>query len=380
MRTVHAADSHLCDRIGRLDRTENLRARVERIAVRCEEHRADALVIAGTLFSERAAGDEIADALAHVHRTVQPFFARGGTVLAVTGNHDNNAQIDLGQAGSFLASPRPSGGVFARDRMYLQNGLSFGSLEAAAGDRVQFVLVPYPRAARYELPDTYRNREEEHRPLTARIGEWLADVLRRPVFDAHRATAPVAHVHVRGANVHRSLFRMSDADGVPVDPATLASGWADVALGDIHAPQPVGGAKTVPDPGPLDRLDCGEMADDRGVLQVDVGPAGAAAPSRWLSLDPMPTRPWPTRTPNCRPSRRGTRTGNPRSRVEVRDGPGTTLSGDEFARRSRAVFPWLHQPTWAGDATVAAGEDAAAPAAAHGRPFAERSATTCGTP
>ena len=289
MRIVHSADWHLSDRLGRIDRTEDLKARVERVAAYCEEQKADVLLIAGDLFYERAAAADIAAALHHIHQTFTPFFARRGTILAVTGNHDDDGNIDLVRRGLFLAAPIPTGGVFAGGRMYLQNGLAFGRFEAAGGDAAQFVLVPYPRAVRYRLPDGYRTREEEHTLLRDHLTTWLTDeVFKKAGFDPHLPTVLVAHLHVRGATLNRSLFRMSDADDVLVEQAVLQHGWAYAALGHIHQPQAVGGVETVRYPGPLDRLDFGERDDDRGVLVFDLGPAGVTVPPAWLPIDPTP--------------------------------------------------------------------------------------------
>src|SRR5262249_47177158 len=54
MRILHTADWHLNDKLGWVDRTDDLRIRVEQVADLCRRERADALVIAGDLFYERA--------------------------------------------------------------------------------------------------------------------------------------------------------------------------------------------------------------------------------------------------------------------------------------------------------------------------------------
>jgi DNA repair exonuclease SbcCD nuclease subunit len=51
MRLLHTADWHLNDRLGRIDRTNDLRVAVERIAALCAVERVDVLLIAGDLFS-----------------------------------------------------------------------------------------------------------------------------------------------------------------------------------------------------------------------------------------------------------------------------------------------------------------------------------------
>src|SRR5919108_382038 len=58
MRILHTADWHLNDRLGRIDRTDDLRKAVERVAVHCREQNVDVLLVAGDLFSELARPDE----------------------------------------------------------------------------------------------------------------------------------------------------------------------------------------------------------------------------------------------------------------------------------------------------------------------------------
>src|SRR5690349_12686842 len=95
MRIIHTADWHLCDRLGRIDRTEDLKKRVERVADLCRETDAELLLVAGDLFSEQANVDQMTDALRHLHDVFAAFFARGGSIVAITGNHDRDGRINL---------------------------------------------------------------------------------------------------------------------------------------------------------------------------------------------------------------------------------------------------------------------------------------------
>ncbi|QJW94158.1 metallophosphoesterase family protein [Frigoriglobus tundricola] len=286
MKIVHTADWHLCDRLGRINRTADLRERVERVAAYSEEHQADVLVIAGDLFFEDARHDEMADALTHLNRTFRPFFARGGTILAVTGNHDLDTRIDLVRAGMALVTPPTvAGGELSPGRMYLLNRCSYGTLSARTGDRVQFVFVPYPFAHRYDLPPGFRTREELNTELQNRVAEWVQAVPTRPGFDRALPTVLVAHLHVSGAQV-RNLYRISPREDVVIAPGFLHATWAYVALGHIHQAQHLPGLEHVRYSGPLDRLDMGEREDVRGVWLVDVGPTGLREQLTWLPLDP----------------------------------------------------------------------------------------------
>src|SRR5207237_3580246 len=86
---LHTADWHLGDRLNHIDRTEDLRRAVERVAQHCADRDVDVLLVAGDLFSERSRADSLRDSVGHLNRTFRPFLDRGGTVVALTGNHDN---------------------------------------------------------------------------------------------------------------------------------------------------------------------------------------------------------------------------------------------------------------------------------------------------
>ena len=83
----------------------DLKQRIETVAKLCEEKAADVLLIAGDLFSEYAELEHISDAFSHLHTTFKPFFQRGGTILAITGNHDRDHKINTVQSGMKVAVP-----------------------------------------------------------------------------------------------------------------------------------------------------------------------------------------------------------------------------------------------------------------------------------
>lgn len=273
MRLIHTADWHLCDRLGRIDRTKDLEARVEKVAALCEEHAADVLLIAGDLFSEQASVDDMTRALNHIREVFKPLFARGGTVLAITGNHDRDGRINMVRAGMTLAAPGAgAGGHLAGGRMYLINGRAVVTLAGRAGDRVQFVLVPYPFASRYDLSAAeYRGREEETRLLHSRVAEWVQAVSSKPPFDPTLPTVLAAHLHVRGSELH-TLYKMTERDDVLFDFADLNPAWAYVALGHIHKPQRVDAPSPAEYAGSPLQLDFGEADDVKSFVVIDAEP------------------------------------------------------------------------------------------------------------
>ena len=100
MKLLHTADWHLNDRLVGQDRTDHLRRRVERVADICRREDVDVLIIAGDVFSEQATDAQVASSFRHLRSTFQGFFGRGGNILAITGNHDQDGRvrpfIDLG--------------------------------------------------------------------------------------------------------------------------------------------------------------------------------------------------------------------------------------------------------------------------------------------
>jgi exonuclease SbcD len=349
MRLMHTADWHLCDRLGRIDRTDDLRTRVERVAELCDERAADLLLVAGDVFSEQATVEQMTDALRHLHRTFAPFFARGGTIVALTGNHDRDGRVNLIRASmALVAPPVPPGGRLTPGRLYLLNTRFYGTLEPRAGKAVQLVLVPYPFPSRYDLSAAeYRTKEEENRLLHGHVAEWVRGVPNSPGFDPGLPTVLSAHLHVRGSEVH-ALFKLTEREDVLFDLADLNPGWAYVALGHVHKPQMIGGMPHVRYPGSLDRLDFGETHDDHGVLLVEVGRSGLAREPERL---PLPATPFHTITlddPEAELPRLADRFPD-REKAIVRVTVNPTNAGpsrDETARALRRLFPRLHELKW----------------------------------
>src|SRR4051812_15263016 len=105
MRLLHTADWHLNDRLGRVDRTADLRKAVERVAAHCRAESVDVLVVAGDLFSELARPDALRDTIRHWQDVFADFLTGGGTILTCTGNHDNETFCQTLRHAMTLAAP-----------------------------------------------------------------------------------------------------------------------------------------------------------------------------------------------------------------------------------------------------------------------------------
>ena len=343
MKIIHTADWHLCDRLGRNDRTRDLAVRVERVAELCLEHGADLLLIAGDLFSEQATLPQMTEAMSHIHKVFLPFFERGGTILAITGNHDRDARIEAFLSGMRLAVPVRASGPLPGGRFYLANFPTVVKLEDRAGHRVQFVLVPYPYASRYNVSTAdYPSAEAVNTEIKSRVAGWIGK--KSGDIDVSLPTVLMAHLHVVGSATH-TLYKIDAADDHPFQFAELFPSWHYIALGHIHLPQMLAGSAHVRYSGSLDRLDFGETHTDHGVLLLEILGANAVVPVR-LPIPPTPFHTVQLTDPMLDdiaalaekyPDRETAIV-----RIRIAGDPGGA-SRDEIARQLRKTFPRHHE-------------------------------------
>jgi exonuclease SbcD len=293
MKILHTADWHLGDRLGRIDRTDDLRRAVERVAAYCKQERVDVLLVAGDLFSELARPDGLRETIRHWQEVFGEFLETGGTVLTLTGNHDNENFCQTLVHAMTLAAPTvgKAGECVPHGRLYLAADPTFVRLQdRATGNDVQFVLMPYPTPTRYlkgEAGLKYGSPEEKNRMLVAAWADALRDIRAHPRYDPNAPAVLGAHVHVHGSQIGPSLFRLTEQEDVVVEGAELPRQFDYVALGHIHKPQFLG-EPHVRYCGSIERMDLGEQADQKGVVLVEVGPDGLVGEPVVLPLPATP--------------------------------------------------------------------------------------------
>lgn len=279
MRILHTADWHLGDRLGRIDRTDDLRKAVERVATHCKEQAVDVLLVAGDLFSELARPDGLRETIRHWQDVFRDFLESGGTILTLTGNHDNENFCQTLVSAMTLASPTVGkpGETVPPGRLYLAADPTFLRLEDRMGGfPVQFVLMPYPTPGRFFRGESglkYGSPEEKNNLLVSAWSDALRDIRNHPKYDQKAPAVLGAHVHVHGSNVGPSLFRITTEEDVVVEGSELPQQFDYAALGHIHKPQFLG-ATHVRYSGSIERMDLGEQADHKGLVIFDVGPDG----------------------------------------------------------------------------------------------------------
>jgi exonuclease SbcD len=293
MRILHTADWHLGDRLGRIDRTDDLRKAVERVASYCKSENVDVLLVAGDLFSELARPDGLRETIRHWQEVFHGFLEGGGTVLTLTGNHDNENFCQTLVSAMTLASPtvgRP-GEVVPPGRLYLAAEPTFLRLEDRMGGfPVQFVLMPYPTPNRFLKGESglkYGSPDEKNKLLVSAWADALRDIRAHPKYDQKAPAVLGAHVHVHGSHIGPSLFRITCEEDVVVEGAELPEQFDYAALGHIHKPQWLGAAH-MRYSGSIEKMDLGEQADQKGVVIVEIGPDGRNEEPTVLPLPSTP--------------------------------------------------------------------------------------------
>jgi exonuclease SbcD len=289
MRILHTADWHLNERLSRVDRQPDIVARLHEIARYLDKREVDVLLVAGDVFSTFSRSDALRDALRDIDEIFRSFLLRGGTIVALSGNHDHEATFTMLHAALDLANPidRSSNGPRPMGRLYLTVRATRLLLKPPGGQPVQFVLLPYPTPPRYlgEFGTRYASLEERNRVLQQALTAQLGRI--RQGLEPTLPSVLCAHLHVRGAEVH-SLYHITEANDVVFETGDLPTSWAYVALGHIHKPQALPGMPHVRYAGSIERFDYGERHDRKGCVLVEIGPSGLTREPEILPLDATP--------------------------------------------------------------------------------------------
>jgi exonuclease SbcD len=293
MRILHTSDWHMNARLERINRQPDIVARLEQIAEHLEARAVDVMLMSGDFFSHYSHTriEEISDAIADVNRIFKPFLMRGGTIAAISGNHDNEALFNLMRLALDLAAPLDplDTGPRPRGRLYLAARPTCLLLEDPAGVAVQFALMPYPTPARYLNGHAkFESQDERNRILHQEVMRTL-DRVKNERIDPRLPSVLVAHAHIRGSQLTKhNLYRLTEREDVIFEPNDLPTNWAYTAYGHIHKPQAMGGTTHVRYAGSIERMDKAERDDDKSVVVFDIGRKGRMGEPDIVPLDATP--------------------------------------------------------------------------------------------
>ena len=269
MKILHTSDWHIGKRIGRYDRMPEYRAAIEEVAAVAAAEAVDLVLHSGDLFDRPVPPVEALETgLAGLVA-----LSNGGRrpVVVIAGNHDSPGLFEA--LAPFLQPQNIHlvGGIKRPDAGGVLD------LETAAG-RAVVSCFPFLREGRafhvWEPPeDHYTRYSDRLRSISEAYSEYAQRIAGRDAV-----TFLMAHFLVGGAKVHghgarRGERELHTGEAYTADPEAIPPGPQYVALGHIHAPQPVPGARVPAEyAGSLLQLDFGEAGEAKRVVVVDVEP------------------------------------------------------------------------------------------------------------
>ncbi len=269
MLILHTSDWHIGKKIGPFDRTAEYRRVIEEIADIAEREQVDLVVHSGDVFERPLPPIQ---ALELGLDGLVRLTGRGRRpVVAIAGNHDSPA---LFETLSRYLTPR---------NVHLVGEIkppdAGGVLELnTPGGRAVVSCFPFLRESR--TFNVWQPPEEHYKSYADRLRSISAAYARAAEIRAgvDAVTVLVAHFLVGGAKVHghgapRGERELHMGQVYAADARAIPAGPQYVALGHIHAPQPVPGALVPAEyAGSLLQLDFGEAGERKRVVLVEVEP------------------------------------------------------------------------------------------------------------
>lgn len=272
MKILHTSDWHLNSVLGgRRPRNNDLLRSLQQISCYLMEHAVDIMIVSGDLFRERSSPEQLRTGISMIKDCFHPFIQRGGTILAISGNHDSEVFFSTLRDAMDLVSP-----VETRDdihpcgRCYIAPNARNITLQAADGEIAQFVLMPYPtiRYLRREESLKFQNVEERNQA----VGAAFKQVLRTQQDKLHAQWPAilVSHIAVRGVTTPAQYY-LDQSKEVMLEPSDLSFPWTYVALGHLHrSDEVIPGASHMRYAGSIERMDYGERNDTKSVVLLKI--------------------------------------------------------------------------------------------------------------
>lgn len=272
MKIIHTSDWHLNNVLGgRCPRNEDLQRTLIQLRDYLDEHAVDVMIVSGDLFRERSRPEQLQAGIKIMKECFQPFVQNGGTILAISGNHDSEIFFStLRDAFELLSPLGKQDGFSPTGRFYITANATNVKLQTSDREIVQFVLLPYPtpRYLRKEESFRFQNIEQRNQFVKSEFMNVLRALQNR--LDQRFPAVLVGHVTVTGATTS-SNYHLDMTNEVMLEPSDLSFPWSYVALGHLHqAKEVVPGVAHMRYAGSIDRMDHGERNDSKSVVLLEI--------------------------------------------------------------------------------------------------------------
>lgn len=280
MRVLHTSDWHVGKRLGRYDRSDEFREVIAEVAAIADAEDVDLVLHSGDLFDRPLPP---VDAIEIAFSGLSALSGGGRRpVVVIAGNHDSPGLFE-----ALAPYLRPGNIHLVGDIKRPEEG-GVLDLETRAG-RAVVSCFPFLREGRAfnvwsPVEEHYQRYADKLRTISEAYAGAAADQA-----GTEAVTFLLAHFLVGGARVHghgapRGERELHMGEAYAATSQAVPVGPQYVALGHIHAPQPVPGARVPAQyAGSLLELDFGEAGEEKRVVIVDVEP-GLPASSRSVPL------------------------------------------------------------------------------------------------
>lgn len=269
MRVLHTSDWHIGKRIGRYDRSDEYVEVIAEVASVAREHDVDLVLHSGDLFdrpqpsvaSLQIAFRGLVDLSDHGKRPV----------VVIAGNHDSPSLFEA------LAPFFEAHNIFLVGAIKRPDEGGVLEIPTSSG-RAVVSCFPFLREGRVvdfvkEADEWYKHYADRLRLISESYSTYASSIA-----GPDGVTFLVAHFLVGGSRVHghgapRGERELHMGEAYAATSEAIPPGPQYVALGHIHAPQSVPGAKVPAEyAGSLLELDFGEAGETKRVVLVDVEP------------------------------------------------------------------------------------------------------------
>lgn len=272
MKILHTSDWHVGKRLGRHDRTAEVRRVLDEVCRIADERDVDLVLVSGDVFDRPMPP---VDALALGIETLVRLAERR-PVVAVAGNHDSP---DLFEALAPLVRDQRAG-VHLVGRVKRPDE---GGLLGPEALGVDAVVACFPFLREGTVIDFMRDAGEWYGEYATRVARVTGAYNEALVARAGGTLVPLlmGHFLVGGVKVDRAAPRgereLHMGEAYTATAQAIPAGPQYVAMGHIHAPQPVPGAPVPAEyAGSLVSLDFGEAGERKRVVVIDVEPGRLA--------------------------------------------------------------------------------------------------------
>ena len=275
MRFLHTGDWHVGKTLRGRSRADEHRAVLAEIADIADDHKVDAVLVAGDLFDTAAPGPESEEI---VYETLLRLSGKR-PVVVIAGNHDNpnrfNAVkplLELGNVTALSQVSRPDeGGVV--------------EVRSGSGERARIVLLPFVSQRGIVKAEALMTQDPDQHAVeyADRLGRVLEILCADAGSDA--VNLVLAHAMVVGGKMGGGERSAHTVFQYRISTAAFPANYHYVALGHLHRAQELPGSCPIHYSGSPLQLDFGETEDVKSVNIID---AKAGSPPTPAKIDPVP--------------------------------------------------------------------------------------------